>query len=72
MFAKNDKNDSAFYYARESYVVGLKGNYFPDILEATSFLSAYFKNKKEYDSAFVYEDVAFAAKDNLFSEEKVK
>ena len=69
---KAGERDSALYYSRLSLTAGYKGSYNKRILNASSFLSDYFKSLNRVDSAYRYQQITIAAKDSLFSQEKVK
>ncbi len=64
--------DSSLYYARQSMSIGQRGGFTARVLDASTFLTEYFKNAGRLDSAFVYQQVLLAAKDSLFSQEKTK
>ena len=42
------------------------------MLNASSFISDYFKGQNWLDSAYHYQEITIAAKDSLFSQEKVR
>jgi two-component system NtrC family sensor kinase len=64
--------DSSLYYARQSMTLGQRGGFTARVLDASTFLTEYFKDAGRLDSAFVYQQVLLAAKDSLFSQEKTK
>jgi tetratricopeptide (TPR) repeat protein len=72
IFKRAGERDSALYYSRISLASGYKGSYNKRILNASSFLSDYFKSMNRVDSAYRYQQITIAAKDSLFSQEKMK
>jgi tetratricopeptide (TPR) repeat protein len=72
LFKKEGKADSALYYAHQSLVAAVKGGFTKRILDAGTFLTAYYESISLINSAFAYQKISIAAKDSLFSQEKVK
>jgi tetratricopeptide (TPR) repeat protein len=72
IFKKAGEQDSAFYYSRLSLAAGIKGGFTKRVLNASSFLSGYYRSLNRPDSAYHYQEITIAAKDSLFSQEKVK
>jgi signal transduction histidine kinase len=78
LFKKANRNDSAFFYAslslplaqqelpRSSEKVHVTGF----IYDASKIIANYYQLNHRWDSAFIYEQTATAAKDNLFNAEK--
>jgi len=64
--------DSSLYYARQSIATGWRSGFTIRVLKASQFLTDYFKQRGQVDSAFRYLEVSVAAKDSLFSQEKTK
>jgi len=64
--------DSCLFYGKLSIKIGLRDNFPLRVLNASKFLTDYFKGKTELDSAFHYQEIFIAAKDSLFSQEKIK
>lgn len=71
LFKQEGESDSALYYSRMSINTGRDGGFPIGILEASIFLSSYFKDLNMFDSAYFYQELTIAAKDSLFSQEKV-
>ena len=69
---KNGKKDSALFYGRLSLNSAQSGGFPELILNASNFLSSYFKNVHNIDSAYAYQQIATTIKDTLFSQEKIK
>ena len=65
-------DDSSLYYARQSMTIGQRGGFTARVLDASQFLTEYFKDAGRLDSAFIYQQVLLAAKDSLISQEKTK
>ena len=64
--------DSSLYYARQSIAAGWRSGFTIRVLKASQFLTDYFKQRGQIDSAFRYLEVSVAAKDSLFSQERTK
>ena len=70
---KNEgQSDSAVYYSRLAMNAAKDGGFTNQILEASTLLSSYFKELNNPDSAYYYLEIKMAAKDSLFSQEKVR
>ncbi len=63
--------DSSLYYAKKGLNISKQESLTPKILDATSLLTELYIPLNT-DSAFKYQQLMLAAKDSLFSEEKVK
>ncbi len=63
--------DSAIHYAKKAMVLAQKESLSPKALDAASLLSELY-TKRNTDSAFYYQRVMVAAKDSLFSQEKMR
>ena len=72
LFKKTGQADSALHYSRLSLNAANRGGFTKRILNASTFLSTYFKNLNRIDSAWYYQGITIAAKDSLFSQEKTK
>ena len=72
LFDHSGQADSSLYYGRRSFSTAKQGSFTLELLEASLFLTAYFKDKGKLDSAFHYVEFSIAAKDSLFSQEKTK
>jgi tetratricopeptide (TPR) repeat protein len=72
LYKKEGESDTALQYARQSLTTADRGGFTKHLLSASSFLSVYYENKSMIDSAFVYQKIAIAAKDSLFSQEKIR
>ncbi len=72
LFKKSGQADSTFHYARLCLAIAIESGFTKMGLKASSFLSGYYKDLNRWDSAFYYQSVAIAAKDSLFSQEKIK
>jgi len=71
VFKQMGEIDSAVYYAKEAMMLAQKESLTPNVLDASALLTELYI-KINTDSAFKYQRVMLAAKDSLFSEEKVK
>jgi len=72
VFEKTGLPDSALYYARLAFITGRDDGFLSRELDAAGFLSRFFKNKKNYDSAFVYIEQAVALQDSLRGQAKTR
>ena len=72
LFQQSGQHDSSLYYAKLSMEVGRKAGFPQRILEAGSFLADFYKDQGHADSAFVYLEATMFAKDQYFSQEKIK
>jgi tetratricopeptide (TPR) repeat protein len=72
LFKRTGQADSSLHYARLSFAVANEFNYTKRLLNAGTFLSNYFKELNLIDSAYYYQGITIAAKDSLFSQEKVR
>jgi len=80
LFRKAGQNDSAFFYARLALPLAqtelVKGyqkvRLTGYVYDASNIIAAFYKSKHRLDSAFVYQEIAIAAKDSLSSQEKLK
>ena len=72
LFMANKIVDSSLHYSRKAMKVSLEKGLLLNTFQASSFITNYYKSVKNTDSAYHYQEIALAAKDSLFSEEKVK
>jgi tetratricopeptide (TPR) repeat protein len=72
LFADAGQADSALYYSYLSLSSAYASGFTKRILNASSFLANYFKGLNLVDSAYHYQGITMAAKDSLFSQEKVR
>jgi signal transduction histidine kinase len=72
LFHNKKQQDSAEYYAQKAYDVALAGKFEPDVLNAGKVLYAYYDEDKNLPMAYKYFKLATAAKDSIFSQDKVK
>src|ERR1019366_8417322 len=71
VFKQMGQVDSAAYYAKNAKKLAQKESLAPNVLDASALLTELYI-KINTDSAFKYQGVMLAAKDSLFSEEKIK
>src|SRR4029078_7849538 len=72
LFENAGHTDSALYYAKQSLDAADRGVFTLYVLDASRFLSGHYESKNKPDSAFHYQKITIAAKDSLFSQEKIK
>jgi tetratricopeptide (TPR) repeat protein len=66
------QSDSALYYSRIAMSAAYERGFTERILEASEFLSSYYKELGLLDSAYHYQGITLATKDSVFSQEKVR
>jgi signal transduction histidine kinase len=71
VFEKKNDADSCLYYAKQSFRIGKSGGFVPQVLNACTFLSDYYRVKGDFDSAYLYQQLGIAAKDSIFSLQKI-
>ena len=62
----------SLHYARLSFATAREAGFTKRILDASTFLSTYFKGLNRIDSAYYYQGITVATKDSLFSQEKTR
>lgn len=72
LFRHSGQYDSSLYYAKLSMEAGQQAGFPQRILEAGSFLADFYKEQGNVDSAYVYLQTTMFAKDQYFSQEKIK
>ncbi|MES1220939.1 MAG: ATP-binding protein, partial [Bacteroidota bacterium] len=72
VFHQNDVADSSIYYARKALDIAQEYSFLKQVLDASSFLTSAFKNKKQFDSAFKYQELSIATRDSLFNVDKAR
>jgi len=71
LFQNDGQHDSAFIYASQSFLSAKENGFTQEVHDASDFLSNYYRNKRNLDSAFYYQDISKSAYDSLFSQQKV-
>jgi signal transduction histidine kinase len=71
-YHKNKQQDSAEYYAQKALETASEGKYEQDVLNAGKVLYAYYDEDKNIPEAYKYFKITTAAKDSLYSQDKVK
>jgi tetratricopeptide (TPR) repeat protein len=72
VFSKINQPDSALHYAQLAFETGKNDGFLSRELDAAGFLSHFYKNKKKYDSAFVYMEQAALLQDSLKGQAKTR
>ena len=72
IYKEKSESDSSFYYARKALFIAKSSLFFKQVLEISSFLTNAFSLKKQYDSAFFYQQLNIHTKDSLFNIEEVR
>jgi signal transduction histidine kinase len=71
LFKKTAKPDSAIYYSKKALEIAQRHSLTPYAIDAAALLTELYTSKNT-DSAFKYQRIMLAAKDSLFSKEKIK
>jgi two-component system NtrC family sensor kinase len=71
IFKKENRTDSCLYYATKSLAIAEQDRFTLQVLNASNFLTGYYKQRKMFDSAFAYQQLSIDAKDSLFSSQKI-
>jgi tetratricopeptide (TPR) repeat protein len=66
------KPDAGINYAQKALMAATEASFTKHILNAAQFLSELYKEKRNIDSAFKYQDLSMAMKDTLFNSEKIR
>jgi tetratricopeptide (TPR) repeat protein len=71
-FDRVNQKDSALYYASKSYWLASNNQFLQHALNASQALSALYRQRRNIDSAFVYQNIYIALKDSFDNAEKIK
>ncbi len=72
LFRMMHKNDSAVYYAKESMMIARNDKRLSRELDATRFITEYYSNIRNYDSAFTYVGFVQQLNDSVNSKSKIR
>lgn len=72
VFEKTGQKDSVLFYANQAVSIAKEKGFTKELMDASSQLSTFYKNRRNADSAFFYLEVAKAANDSIFSQQKNK
>jgi len=72
LYHQNKQQDSAEYYAQKAFDVALAGKFEQDVLNAGKVLHTYYDEDGNLALAYKYYKLATAAKDSIYSQERVK
>lgn len=72
VFEKNGQNDSSLFYGKQALLLAQKTKFTRGILNASNFLYSFYKGRRNVDSALYYMEVAKAANDSLFNQQKLR
>ena len=70
LFEKMGQKDSILFYARQSLLMAKEKGIIIQVRDAVRFLSFYYRNRGNSDSAFFYQDASIVANNSLFSQQK--
>lgn len=71
-YHQDKKQDSAEYYAQKALDTAAAGKYLQDVLNAGKELYSYYDEDHNLSAAYKYFKITTAAKDSLYSQDKVK
>ena len=71
VFKNTGMTDSAIFYSKTVIKEGLQKSFLSHVIDASALLKDIYKASNEKDSAFLYQEIMLAAKDSLFSTEKL-
>ncbi len=71
LFQLEGKKDSTLFYANQAFKISKSGGFSDKLLNASNFLSLYYKNNGNKDSAFFYLELATVLKDTLFKQQRI-
>ncbi len=72
LFMKTGQQDSALLYAQKSLTLAQQDGFTQRVLNAGNFLSVYYEKLHLIEQAYAFQKITIAAKDSLFSQEKVR
>ncbi len=72
IFKMRHKVDSSIFYAGTALQLAREAPFFKQVLEISQFLTDLFKEKKQFDSAFFYQQLSVVTKDSLFNVEEIR
>jgi signal transduction histidine kinase len=72
LYHNNKQQDSAEYYAQKALGVASSGKFEQDVLNAGKVLYTYYDEDRNLPLAYKYYKLSTAAKDSIYSQEKVK
>jgi tetratricopeptide (TPR) repeat protein len=70
VFEKIGQVDSSFQYARDALSIAQQSSMLNEVIKSSSFLSTLYRKKHNADSALAYMDIAKAANDSLFNQQR--
>ena len=71
LFESEGHMDSTLFYANEAYKINRGAGFTIGILDASRFLSSFYKTRGNSDSAYFYLEIATVTKDSLFSQQRI-
>jgi tetratricopeptide (TPR) repeat protein len=70
VFEKTGQVDSSFQYARDALSIAQQSSMQNEVIKSSSFLSTLYRKRHNSDSALLYMDIAKAANDSLFNQQR--
>jgi len=71
IFLQKKQTDSCLYYAKLSLGIARNTGFIEQLLAASNFLAEYYRSAGNVDSAYAYQSAAIAAKDSMYSQQKM-
>lgn len=71
LFEHEEQTDSALFYANKAFQINRTAGFTVGVRDVGSFLSTYYENRGNSDSAFFYIKTASTASDSLSSQERI-
>lgn len=72
IYNQQGKTDSAIFFTKKALSIAQEGSFLKQVFENSGLLSELFKNKKQFDSAFKYQELNVAMKDSVYNVENLK
>lgn len=72
VYKENGNIDSAIYYAKQVYDLGMKDEFFARAVDASALLTQLYKDRNKIDSAFAYQELTVKLSDSIDGKERAK
>ena len=71
LFENEGQIDSTLFYANQAFKISSSAGFTKQILDVSKFLSSFYKQRRNVDSAFYYIEMATVANDSLSSQQRI-
>lgn len=71
LFENEGQVDSTLFYANQAFEINRAAGFTQSVLDASNFLSSFYNNKRNIDSAYFYLKLSTVIQDSLSSQEKI-